>query len=136
MKETQLDITPLKKANEAFSRALALSGKVEKEFYEVYRAGIIQNFEFGFELCWKFIRRWLEADDPKEVDRALTKKDLFRIAHERGLIRDVEKWFVYLNARNRTSHIYDEMVAEEVFSVTLEFHLDSMFFTQELEKRV
>jgi len=136
MQEPLLDITPLKNAVAVFSRSLALSEKIEPEFYEVYRAGIIQNFEFGFELCWKFMQRWLKADDPKEVNGIFTKKDLFRLAFERELIRDPLKWFEYMNARNRTSHIYDEAVAEDVFKVAKTFYPDFEDFIRELEKRL
>jgi nucleotidyltransferase substrate binding protein (TIGR01987 family) len=134
--ENKLDISPLKKALDAFSKALSQSDKLEEEFYEVFRAAIIQNFEFSFELCWKFMRRWLEMDDLSAVERMHSKKDLFRLARERNLINDSEKWFTFLDARNRTSHIYDEEVAEEVYLVAKGFHFYFKAFVVELEKRI
>lgn len=134
--DNKLNILPLQKANEAFSNALAQAGELEEKHHEIYRAAIIQNFEFSFELCWKFMRRWLENEDRSEVERILTKKDLFRLAEKRGLIQDSARWFEYLNARNRTSHIYDEIVAEEVFKVAKGFFPDFRDFVAQLEKKI
>jgi nucleotidyltransferase substrate binding protein (TIGR01987 family) len=133
--EYKLDLTPLTKAFEAFSGVLSRSGELEKDFYDVYRSAVIQNFEFSFELCWKFMRRWLEIEDLSEVDRTLTKKDLFRLAHKSGLVDNAEKWFEYLSARNRTSHVYDEDIADEVFMLAKDFYPDFKKFIRELEKR-
>ena len=134
--ETKLDITALKKSHIAFFNALQARSKLEQEFYDVYRAAIIQNFEFSFELAWKFMRRWLENEDKAEIEAALTKKDIFRLAHKFELIDDAGKWFIYLSARNKTSHTYDEGVAEEVFIVANEFFVCFGNFINQLEKRI
>jgi len=84
------------------------------------KAGVIQNFEFTYELCWKFMKRWLEINYNPSVDM-VAKNELFRLAAEHLLITDVTKWFNYHKARNRTSHIYNEDIAEEVFKVSCEF---------------
>ena len=131
----KLEISSLLKAYEAFSRVLSQSGELEENYYEVYRAAIIQNFEFSFELCWKLMQRWLEMDDSRAVARTLNKKDLFRLAHTKGLIHDAEKWFEYLNARNRTSHTYDENLADSVFKTAKDFYYDFKCFLDEMEKR-
>ena len=39
-------------------------------------------------------------------------KDIFREAGKQGLIDQVESWFESLEARNLTSHTYDETIAD------------------------
>lgn len=121
-----LDLSSLQKAVNSLTRALEvadkmISGKVNTSQEEVIRAGVIQNFEFTYELCWKFMKRWLEQNAGSEVMDALTKKELFRIAAEYHLIKNVEAWFDYQNARNKTSHIYDEKTAESVYEDAVRF---------------
>lgn len=57
-------------------------------------AGVIQNFEFVYEMSVKMIRRRLEADafTPEEID-ASNFREVLRIAGEKGLIQNVEDWF-------------------------------------------
>src|SRR5690348_2451448 len=59
-------------------------------------AGVIQNFEFVYELSIKMLRRELErgADAPTDIDRA-NFRDIVRMGAERGLVEDVEAWFHY-----------------------------------------
>ena len=60
-----LDLSSLQKAVNSFERAIKVAdimikGDVDTDTEEVIRAGVIQNFEFTYELCWKFMKRWLE----------------------------------------------------------------------------
>jgi nucleotidyltransferase substrate binding protein (TIGR01987 family) len=85
------------------------------------QAGLIQNFEFTYELCWKAIKRWLENNvNPEAVD-GVTRRELFRLAVENRLIEDVEEWMVYHAARNQTAHLYDSALAEETISLMADF---------------
>lgn len=78
-------------------------------------AGVIQNFEFVYELSVKIIRRQLEgeaasADEVAQADF----RSLLRLAGESGLIDDVEAWFEYRKLRNITAHTYDREKAQLV----------------------
>jgi nucleotidyltransferase substrate binding protein (TIGR01987 family) len=79
-------------------------------------AGVVQNFEFVYELSVKMLRRQLErgADSPAEVDRA-NFRDMLRMAGEKGLIEDVEAWFRHRSMRNITVHTYDHAKARAVY---------------------
>jgi len=135
-----LDLSSLRKAVGSLQRALKVAssqvgGKVATDNEEVIRAGVIQNFEFTYELCWKFLKRWLEknAGGP-EID-GVTRKELFRMAAESRLITDVARWFQYNAARNETSHTYDPVKADEIFATAKLFAADAEALLRELEKR-
>jgi len=80
-------------------------------------AGVIQNFEFVFEICVKMIRRKIEIDSdiPASVDKQ-DFRDLIRTAAEKGLINETEVWFTYRQLRNITSHTYDQNKARQVYA--------------------
>jgi nucleotidyltransferase substrate binding protein (TIGR01987 family) len=141
--ENKLDISALKKAAASFEKALAFAKNVESKSeeqcidfeYDTARASLIQHFEFCYELCWKTMKRFIEMDIGAEAD-ILTRKDLFRISAEKQLIADFECWVEFHRARNRTSHIYDENVADEVYQSAKTFADDLRVFIKTMEQRI
>jgi len=106
------------------------------EHKKVIRAGVIQNFEFTYELCWKFMQRWLKENQPgQDVDFPRSRNDLFRMAASVGLIADPQAWFDYGDARNLTAHTYSEDKAETVFAAAKKFLADARYFRERLEQR-
>lgn len=99
------------------------------------RAGVIQNFEFTYELCWKFMKRWLRINLGSVYVDGVTRHQLFRLSAENALIVDVDRWMEYHDARNETSHAYDEGTAEEVSATAREFLTDARKLLQALEAR-
>jgi nucleotidyltransferase substrate binding protein (TIGR01987 family) len=78
-------------------------------------AGLVQNFEFAYELGVKMIRRRLELDSatPAELD-LLNFRDLLRLAGETGLVDDVAAWFTYRQMRNISAHTYNHDKARQI----------------------
>ena len=108
----------------------------DKDYQDVLWAAIIQNFEFTYELCRKFIQRWLKANgNPAEAEFPLTLRDLFRRAAHEKLIHDPLLWFKYAEARNLTSHTYSRPTAQKVFRVAVEFLPDAKYLLERLERR-
>lgn len=99
-------------------------------------AGVIQNFEFVYEISIKMIKRLIELESasPNEVDET-NFRDVLRVAAEKGLIADVEAWFTYRKMRNVTAHTYDHEKAKQVYQGTLEFIGDARALLQKLEAR-
>ena len=80
------------------------------------RDGLIQRFEFTYDLAHKMLRRVLEAGaaNPEAIDR-MTFPELIRTAHEQGLVAsDWSAWRTWREMRNITSHTYDEAKALQV----------------------
>ena len=80
------------------------------------RDGLIQRFEFAYDLAHKMLRRQLEAvsANPDQVDR-LSFADLIRSVSEQGLVTsDWSVWRTWREMRSTTSHSYDEAKALQV----------------------
>lgn len=135
-----LDLSSIQKAVNSLERSIKvatsmINGDIDTDLEEVLRAGVIQNFEFTYELCWKFMKRWLEENFGSTTVDGITMKELFRIAAENKLIINVEAWFNYHKKRNLTSHTYDLDTANDVYSTALTFLNDSKEFLNRLEAR-
>jgi nucleotidyltransferase substrate binding protein (TIGR01987 family) len=123
------------RAVQARSEDTAFMAGMDAVTREAIRFGVIQHFEFTFELAWKFMRRQLEADIGRASVDGIPRRDLFRIAAENGLIDDVEVWFRYHLARNQTSHTYDPPIAASVYACSLAFAPDAAALLAALEAR-
>ena len=75
--------------------------------------GTIQRFEFTFELAWKTLKVFLED----QGIQCQSPKGCLREAFRLGWIadEDEEKWLALLQARNMTSHVYNEKMALEIY---------------------
>ena len=75
----------------------------------IEEAGIIQVFEFTFELAWKTMKDLLECDgfSPK------TSRDVIKLAFQIEWLKDGELWLEALEKRNLMAHSYDETKAKE-----------------------
>lgn len=99
------------------------------------RSGVIQHFEFTYELSWKFIKRWLEANVSATAVDGVTRRELFRLAAENKLIVDVDQWMLHHDARNVTSHTYNAKIADRVYRAALAFVQDARRLLEALEAR-
>ena len=129
-----LDLSPLRQALASLERGLARRRTNLAD--EEVRDGCIQRFEYCFELSCKMLKRQIELElgNTAEVD-GYSKRTLFRVAAERGLIGSPEPWFVYLVQRNKTSHAYDAQVAMEVAAELEAFAVDAQSLLATLEVR-
>ena len=77
------------------------------------RDGGIQRFEFCMELSWKTTREYLLDQGFVDIN---SPKAVMREAYSYGILNDEGIWINALTDRNLTSHVYDEKVADEIFS--------------------
>lgn len=71
--------------------------------------GLIQCFEYTFELAWKTMKDYLELEGFEVKSPRGTIQTAFQIQ----LITDGHIWIDALNKRNLMAHTYDEEVAKE-----------------------
>lgn len=74
--------------------------------------GVIQRFEFTFELSWKLMKMFLEY---MGISKLRSPRATIREAYAYGLIKDGEQWIDMMIDRNKTSHMYDEEEAKLIY---------------------
>ena len=72
---------------------------------ELEQEGVIQRFEYTFELAWNTLKDRLEHDGI--VLSPVTPRAVIRSAFQAKLISRGEQWIDMLVDRNRMSHTYD-----------------------------
>lgn len=88
---------------------------------DLAKAGMIQRFEYTWELAWKVMRDYLaDAGNPVSVPSAM---NVIRAAFAINLIEDGDAWVAMAKARNVMAHEYDPAA----FEVTV-VNIASRFF--------
>ena len=125
MSDVRLDLSALRDAVGSLEDGLEVVSDSEwfnqqsEKVQNTLIAGVIQNFEFVYEISIKMVKRQIELESasPTEVDET-NFRDVLRVAAEKGLIADVEAWFKYRKMRNITAHTYDHEKAQKVYQDT------------------
>ena len=135
----KLQLGPLDKALRQLQASLDYlnsdRAKKDRSLAAQFRGASIQAFEYSYELAVKMIRRRLAqiVPTPQDLSQA-TFADLMRAAADAGLVKDVKRFLVYRDARNRTSHTYEEKTASEVAREIPSFLKDAGFLLTQLRK--
>ena len=96
-----------KKALDQLSRFVA-----KENLNEMEEQGLIQAFEYTFELAWKTLQDFLEERGGYLEIKG--PRPVIMKAFQDGYIEKGEKWMEMINDRNRTVHTYDEKIAHEI----------------------
>jgi nucleotidyltransferase substrate binding protein (TIGR01987 family) len=137
-----LDLSSFQKAIASLENAISVFNSdatktLAFDTQEVIKAGVIQNFEFTYELSHKMLKRYLEMSsaNPAEIND-MSFPDLIRTGSEKGLLLNGwDVWMGYRTARGTTSHTYDKGKATEVLFSIPGFLDEARYLQAELEKR-
>ncbi|MGO5094034.1 nucleotidyltransferase substrate binding protein [Clostridium sp. LCP25S3_F10] len=83
--------------------------------------GVIQRFEFTFEQSWKLMKLYLEYEG---IEEAKSPRSTIRAAFKYGIIEDGDAWISMMIDRNKTSHVYDESTAIEIYNSIKSNHVN------------
>ena len=84
-----------------------------RELSDLEKQGLIQGFEFTFELAWNVMKDYLEEQG---ITGIIGSKDTVRHAFTKGLIKNGQVWIDMIEDRNLASHVYDEETANDLFT--------------------
>ncbi|MCQ2364233.1 MAG: nucleotidyltransferase substrate binding protein [Akkermansia sp.] len=97
----------LQNLNKAFARLKTACA--QESYNDLELAGLVQTYEFTFELAWKTLKDLLTyqgytVNSPRET---------IKLAFAEGLIADGEEWLRAMETRNLFAHTYEEKLSEE-----------------------
>jgi len=107
MKKTDV-LLAIDRMAQAVSR---LESGLERVQDDLDRDGVIQRFEFTVELLWKTLNILLDYQGVN----CQSPRGCIKLAFRHGLIEDDEILLDMIEDRNRSAHVYDEKVAEDIF---------------------
>jgi nucleotidyltransferase substrate binding protein (TIGR01987 family) len=133
---TPLDLSALVRAVARLREGLERHRQVPQD--EQLRDGLIQRFEYTYELGHRMLRRYLRmiAPTPDAYDQ-MPFQDLIRTGNEQGLLRgDWPVWRRFRDMRARTSHTYSAAIAEQVAAGIPDFLSEATYLLEQLQQRI
>lgn len=130
-----LSLEPLQKAMHQLENGLNEYAQSSKS--DLLCDGVIQRFEYTYELAWKTLKRFLESTNPTPalIDQ-MSFQTLIRAAWEQGLLKSSwDVWENFRDARNNTRHVYDAKKAKQVFAKIPDFVKEVHYLYHQLASR-
>ncbi|KXS38064.1 MAG: nucleotidyltransferase substrate binding protein [Candidatus Frackibacter sp. T328-2] len=75
--------------------------------------GVIQRFEFNYELAWKTMKCFLKSQGIEDIK---SPRITIREASSFGLIVDSDQWIDMLEDKKLTADFYDEEQAKKIYA--------------------
>ena len=99
-----------------FTNCLAILANADfkmAETNDIYRTGIIGQFNLTFELAWKALQEIMKMHSVAEAATG-SPREILQLAYKCGFIDDPEVWLLMLKKRNTSVHIYNEDEVDEM----------------------
>ena len=84
---------------------------------EMIKEGLIQRFEYTHELAWNVMKDYAEYQGNSTVGGS---RDATREALQIKIIESGEIWMDMIQSRNKTTHTYNEAIANEIYTKIIE----------------
>lgn len=104
-----------------------------RELSDLEKQGLIQAFEFVFELAWNVMKDYFFYQGNPAVTGS---RDAIRTAFKHGVIADGEGWMEMIKSRNQSARTYNESVANEITDKILQsYHVLFAQFAKDMQAR-
>ena len=131
------EVPELMKKIDAFDKSLiVLLGSKREVDDEIYRMGIIGQFNLTFELSWKALREVLLLHGVSEASSG-SPREIIKAGYKFNFLFDEETWLDMLKRRNEAIHIYNEDIAVELVTLIFDKYLPAFVnLREELQRRI
>ena len=99
-----------------FSNCLDILKHADFEFADnddIYRTGVIGQFNLTFELALKALQAVLRLHGAQGAETS-SPREILQLGYKLGFVNDSAVWLLMLKKRNASVHIYDEDEVDEL----------------------
>ena len=134
MQQGTFNIIALENTEKRLQEMLARYNKEHED--EAVRDSVIQRFEFTYSIALKTLRKYfIERAFILEEVNQMSFNEMIRTASQLNLIKsNLEKWTIYREMRNMTSHTYNEEIALQVVSIIPDFSDEITYLLTKLKE--
>ena len=100
----------------------------ERPLSKLEEQGLIQAFEYNYELAWNVIKDFYESQAEIGIQGS---RDAIRLAFKRGLIENGNLWMEMIKSRMLTSHTYNRETAVKIVSQVINEYYDALILLNE-----
>lgn len=80
---------------------------------DIYRIGVVVQFNLTFELAWKALQAVLKQHGVEEAETG-SPREILQLGYKVGFVNDQATWLLMLKKRNVSVHIYNEDEVDEL----------------------
>lgn len=107
--------------------------EVEDVLEEIIKEGLIQRFEYTYEMAWNVMKDYAIYQGNTEIGGS---RDAIRFAFSINLIENGDMWMDMIKSRIKTSHTYNEQTANEIYlKIINEYHFAFLNFQKVMEEK-
>ena len=99
-----------------FANCLAILGNADFQMAEtndIYRTGIVRQFNLTFELAWKALQEILKLHGAAGAETG-SPREILQLGYKLGFLNDSAVWLLMLKKRNVSVHLYNEDDIDEM----------------------
>ena len=101
----------------------ALEERGLEQMSELEKEGLIQRFEYSYELAWKTMKDYLEEQGT--IINPVTPRNVIKEAFSAQIIADGQVWVDMMLHRNLLAYTYDFSKFKEILDAVVERYLDA-----------
>lgn len=122
----------------AFVKSLSVLSEADfsKASDEIYRLGIVGQFNLTFELSWKALREVLLIHGVIEASTG-SPREIIKAGYKFHFLSDEETWLDMLKRRNEAIHIYNEELAVKLVALIFDKYMAAFVnLREEMQRRL
>ena len=101
---------------------------------EIYRTGVIGQFNLTFELAWKALQEVMKLHGVTDAQTG-SPREILQLGYKLGFVDDAQVWLLMLKKRNTSVHIYNQEEIDEMLLLIRDSFLPAFLELERILKK-